>query len=664
MLNSFERAFYKTALTSLESHLINYSKLWTTVDSKRQDEIRDSFYKELKCYLMLSQPSRLEPDYVVPLLQQIIQERLVGYRNGQELSDPDNQHLSELLQVYLSHMLVNRDHPDYIAPFQPNSTLITEIQTQLKAMPDAGRLYAQILNKGKLKSPPIPLEDMINGPGQGILTSKYQQPFMFTADGWRSYVQPEIENLVHVACQGDWVTGYLQDSDPSPKAPQKHTSAVDEYAVQLEMDIRALYFADYVDSWLNLIDQIQLNNFTSLDDAAKIMLMVARNDGPYAELLQVVSKNINITQAGGLATGTGTSTKTASLIPELNAPLHDLRKLTDPGDKMTTSLPINQYLLALTSAQSGMEQMAAAVEVHQESFRYASAILGGTGTTDSELYKCWLSTNSLLNGMDARTRKVAEHLLYEPIKKAWIAIIRQTQNYLQNQWTSSVLVHYKGKISEKFPFSTVGDDASLNDVSDFFRPDEGVIWAFTEEQLKPFLRKKRNGWTEKTWLGSGLNFDHSLLNSLAQASLISSGMFQHGEPQPDVLFSIFPIPSKGLRVVHFESNGQKMIYQNEPQEWKPFRWPGDKQTFGALIGAIPSGTHSMITRKYSGDWSLFHLLQDATSSDQGIQYNLSWELKNEQELPVTVQLTLRPDRQNNIFAKGLFSTFRLPSQIF
>jgi type VI secretion system protein ImpL len=561
-------------------------------------------------------------------------------------------------------MLVNREHPDYIAPYQPNITLITEIQNQLKAMPDSGRLYAQILNKGKLKSPPIPLKDMINGPGRGILTSEYKQPFMFTYDGWRNYVQPEIENLVHVACQGDWVTGYLQDSDLSPEAPKKHTSASDEYAVQLETDIRALYFADYVDSWLNLIDQIQLNNFTSLDDAAKIMLMVARNDGPYAELLQVVSKNINITQPGGMAVVAGTSIKTSSLIPELDAPLHDLRKLTDPGDKMSTSLPINQYLLALTSAQSEMEQMAAAVEVHQESFRYASAILGGTGTTDSELYKCWLSTNSLLNGMDARTRKVAEHLLYEPIQKAWMAIIQQTQDYLQNQWTSSVLVNYKRKISEKFPFSVDGDDASLNDVSDFFRPGDGVIWAFTEDQLKPFLRKKRNGWTEKTWLGIGLNFDHSLLNSLARASLISSGMFQHGEPQPNVLFSIFPIPSKGLRVVHFESNGQKLTYQNEPQEWKPFRWPGDKQTFDALIGAIPSGNHSMITLKYSGDWSLFHLLQDATSSDQGIQYNLSWELKNEQELPATVQLTLRPDRQNNIFAKGLFSTFRLPSQIF
>jgi type VI secretion system protein ImpL len=266
--------------------------------------------------------------------------------------------------------------------------------------------------------------------------------------------------------------------------------------------------------------------------------------------------------------------------------------------------------------------------------------------------------------MDARTRKVAEHLLYEPIQKGWMAIIQQTQEYLQNQWTSSVLVQYQRKLSGKFPFSVKGDDASLNDVSDFFRPGDGVIWAFTEDQLKPFLRKKRNGWTEKTWLGAGLNFDRSLLNSLSRASLISSGMFQHGESQPDVLFSIYPIPSKGLRVVHFESNGQKLTYQNEPQEWKPFRWPGDKQIFDALIGAIPSGNNSMITRKYSGYLIMFHLLQDAVFSSQGIQYDLSWELKDEQKLPVTVQLTLRPDRRNNIFAEGLFSNFRLPSLIF
>ncbi len=664
LLTSFERAFYKPALMSLESRLINYSKVWATANLKRQDEIRDPFYKELKSYLMLSQPKRLETDYVVPVLQQIIQERLAGHLDGKELSESDNQHLSDLLQVYLSRLLVNKEDPDYVAPYQPDNALISNIQNQLKAMPDSGRLYAQILNKGKLKSPPIPLKDMINGPGRGILTSDYKQPFMFTYDGWQNYVQPEIKNLVHAACRGDWVTGYLQDSDPSPDARGNHTSASDEYARQLETDIRALYFADYVDSWLNLINQVQLNTFSSLDDAAKRMLMIARNDGPFAELLQVVSKNINITQHGGLAVVEGTSIKTASLIPELDAPLHDLRKLTDPGDKMTISLPINQYLLALTSAQSEMEQMAAAVEVQQESFRYASAILGGTGTTDSELYKCWLSTNSLLNGMDARTRKVAEHLLYEPIQKAWMAIIQQTQDYLQNQWTNSVLVQYQRKISEKFPFAANGNDASLRDVSDFFRPGDGVIWVFTDDQLKPFLRKKRNGWTEKSWLGTGLNFDRSLLNSLAQASLISSGMFQHGESQPDVLFSIFPIPSKGLRVVHFESNGQKLIYQNEPQEWKPFRWPGDKQIFAAQIGAIPSGNHSMITRKYSGDWSLFHLLHDASYSDQGMQYTLSWELKNDQELPLTVQLTLRPDRRNNIFAKGLFSKFRLPSQIF
>ena len=79
---------------------------------------------------------------------------------------------------------------------------------------------------------------------------------------------------------------------------------------------------------------------------------------------------------------------------------------------MNTSLLINQYLLALTAAQAEIEQMAAAVDVPQQSFQYASTILGSNGVTSSELYKCWLSTNSLLNGTDVRTRKVAEHCFH------------------------------------------------------------------------------------------------------------------------------------------------------------------------------------------------------------------------------------------------------------
>jgi type VI secretion system protein ImpL len=664
LLNSFEGAFYKPALKGLEMRLANYAQLWSAASLQRQDEIRDSYYLALKCYLMLSSPERLEPEFAVTVLQDIIQERLVGYVEGQKLEETDLQHLSEMTGIYLSHMLVEKEHPDYIAPLQLNAALVSDAQNHLKAVPDAGRLYTQILNKGKLKFPPIPLDNMIKGPGRGILTSSFKMPFMFTYEGWRTYAHPEITKLVNVASQGDWVTGYLQDNPSDTDDPTPSSSASDALSAQLEADIRALYFTDYVNQWLTLLGEVKLPPFRSLDDGAKKMLLLARNDGPIAELLQAVSRNINITRSGGVALSVDGSVKTASLVPELEAPLHDLRKLTDPGDKMNTSLLINQYLLALTSAQSQVEQMAAAVDVPLQSFQHAATILGGNDATVSELYKCWLSTNSLLNGIDARTRKAAERLLHEPIKGAWGAIIQQTQVHLQNQWNGSVVTDYQRKISGKFPFKGTGPDASLNDISDFFRPEDGLLWAFTEDQLKPFLRKERNRWTEKVWLGAGLNFNKDLLLSLNQASNITSGMFRRGQGQPDVQFSIYPVPSKGLRVVRFETNGQQLTYQNEPQEWKRFHWPGDQDRNSSLIGCIPSGSNSMTKLKYSGDWSLFHLLQEASVSWQSNKYYLVWKLKTDQGLPATVQLNLRPDRHSNVFASGLFSKFRLPNTLF
>ncbi|ABA90046.1 type VI secretion system ATPase and inner membrane protein TssM [Syntrophotalea carbinolica DSM 2380] len=663
LLNAFKRIFFKPAIKDLEMRLVNYSQVWAAADLQRQDQIRDPYYKTLKCYLMLSTPKRLEAEFAAPVLQTLIQERLMGFAKGQSLDKDSQRQLSELIHLYLSHMQIDQNHPDYMETVKLEASLVTDAQNHLKAIPDAGRLYTQILNKGKLIAPALHLKDMIKGPGRSVLASSFTMPFMFTSKGWHNYVQPEIDNLVHIACQGDWVTGYLPDSLSDASGTKTDTSANNPLAVQLETEIRALYFADYVDHWFSLLAEIQLPPFHSLDDAAKKMLLLARNDGPIAELLQVVSRNINIGQAKGSLASDG-SVQSASLVQELENPLHDLRKLTDPGDKMNTSLLINQYLLALTAAQAEIEQMAAAVDVPQQSFQYASTILGSNGVTSSELYKCWLSTNSLLNGTDVRTRKVAEHLLYKPIAGAWKAIIQQTQSYVQNQWSSTVFLNYQGKIAGKFPFSNNGADASLNDVADFFRPEDGLIWAFTDDQLKPFLRKERNRWTEKTWLGTGLAFDKSLLRSLGLASRITSGMFRRGQIQPDVHFSIYPIPSQGLRVVRFETNGQQMIYQNEPQEWKRFQWPGDEDQNSAFIGCIPSGNQSMVKIKFSGDWSLFHLLNKAKITQNHNLYTLDWKLKTGQNNDAIVHLKLRPDRHSNVFAQGLFSQFRLPSNIF
>lgn len=153
LLNSFERALYEPALKSLEIRLVNYAQQWSSAALQRQDEIRDPYYETLKTYMMLCSPQRLNPDFTEPLLHQLIQERLVGYVNGKVLDETEQKDLSEMIHIYLTHMLVEKDDPNYILPHQADASLVADAQNQLKAVPDAERLYAQILGKGNHKAP-------------------------------------------------------------------------------------------------------------------------------------------------------------------------------------------------------------------------------------------------------------------------------------------------------------------------------------------------------------------------------------------------------------------------------------------------------------------------------------------------------------------------------
>ena len=658
LLGSFERLFFQPALDDLEIELATYGKQWLASSAKRQDAIRDDYYDGLKAYLMLNRPDRLDLDEATRILLSRLEKRLPESSADEPVKEKNNRDLEVLLRTYLSHMQVPQDHPDFVEPRQVDQALVVEAQNYLKALPDPKRLYAQIRNKGRLQARDLGLQDMIKGPGRGLLSSAHAVPFMYTAKGWHEFTRAEIQDLVALASRGDWVTGYLQTTDDSTDS----NIVNEELSRQLEREIRGLYFTEYAEHWFRMLEETRLDPFRSLDDASKKMLLLARNDGPIAELMQVVSRNINLSESKEIQVFSGS--RESSLVPELEAPLHDLRKLADAGDKMNTSLLINQYLLALTSAQAEIEQLAATIDVQQDCFHYAASILGGSGANDSELYKCWLSTKSLLNGIEARTRKVAEQVLTNPIQQAWLMTIEQTRNYLQNQWNSTVFLHYKRKIVDRFPFSLTGSDASLNDVSDFFRPDNGIIWSFTDEQLKPFLRKKRHQWAEKSWLGIGVKLNPSLLRSLTQASQISSGLFRQGQNHPDVHFSIYPIPSRGLRMVRFEASGQQMIYQNEPQEWRHFKWPGDEQMPLAVVGGTTSGNLALGKLDFAGDWSLFHLLKQARITNDPDGYMLAWDLESAPGHTLTVQLKLRPDRDSNIFVSGLFSDFRLPATIF
>ncbi len=653
LLHAAEKGLLIPVFKELEYELKKHNTAWAAAPVKKQDAMRETYYQALKTYLMLVKPQHLETAYVTDTVNTLMQKRFQKSNKPQDYTAEREQTVARLLKIYFEQQQSEGQDSGLMQAQAADESLVKTAQKNLKALPDPNRLYVQLQNDAAQIKPARTLHDLLKGPGSANLTGTDPIPYIYTADGWYQFVKSEMSELVHTACLGDWVTGFEQIDNDS-------NTAVDEQLVEkITHDIRQLYFKDYAETWLKLLEKTNITNFGSVEGTSEQLLILARTDGPIAELFQVISDNINI---GETIPREGELPQGKKLIAELDAPLQDLRKLATPADKMTTSLLINQYLLALTAAQTDMEKLAAAVDLQQDAYDYSAAILGGDGATHSELYKCWLTTKSMTNGLNARTRRAVSRLLTKPISYAWKTILIQTRRHLQNQWNNTVYNSYAQKIAGKFPFNRQGADASLTDITDFFHTTNGIIWAFTNQELKPFLRQQSNSWKNKTWLGQGPNISSTFLSALPRAAAISASLLRQG--QPNVNFSIYPIPSSGLRIVRFESNGQKLIYQNEPQEWRHFNWPGTNQNPAAAISCLTSGNQSQMELDFSGEWGLFHLLDKAEITPADNEYLVSWTLETEFNQQAVIRFKLRPDRQSNAFTRDLFRGFQLPEKIY
>ncbi|MDO3379320.1 type VI secretion system membrane subunit TssM [Geoalkalibacter halelectricus] len=672
LLDALELSFFQPVARALEFRLENQIRQWETMDEKGREKIRRDYYEDLRTYLMMARPEHLDQGTALPRLTEIWRKELLrGTDQGGDEIGLSEQRLLELAGFFLAH-LGNPSEQWAVAPWAARDAMVDQAREQLRTPPKAQQLYAQIIEKSRVELKDRTLEDLIRGYDFGLLTSGFKLPGVFTERGWREFVHPQIDQAVRSASRGDWVIGLQHDAEAADdgSAAARHGYINAELAARLEKEIRQIYFADYVEAWYGLLDSVRIAPFTSLDDAGRKILILSRSDGPIGELMRVVSRNINLSEGGsaGLETLAGQLVEGQgagrNLVAELEGPLRDLRKFCDPADKMTVSLLINQYLLAISALQGEVERLGAAVDVPREAGSYAANILTGGGAS-SELYKSWVSTSSLLGGIEARTRRVAGNLLMAPLRQSWQIILAETRKDLQRSWQNSVYAAYGQKVEGRFPFVANGRDAALVDVSDFFRPDDGVLWNFVNQNLAPFLSRERNGWRQKTWLDQGPGFNRNLLEGLEQAQLISESLFRRGGSQPEVQFYLYPMPSRGLSEMYLESNGQHYRYRNEPQEWRKFRWPGDMERLGARIHGVTGTGSGRAELGFEGIWGLFHLLGQADlRAESGTHYLSVWELDDGNGMPLAVQFRIRADRENNVFERGLFSDLSLPERIF
>lgn len=682
LLRALQRSYFLPVATALEYRLENYSRQWEALAAKGQEKIREDYYQDLKLYLQLAEPQRLREEPATPALVGLWKELIRQGEPEKTFDEEEDQRLGELVALYQQHLQLPPGDPRLVCALNLRPALVERARDQLRTPPNAERLFAQLLSKAKLSLPDLKLADLTRGTEAGVLSSGYTLPGVYTEKGWREFVHAEIKKVVAGASRGDWVLGGNPDELPAEgqpvgaeaavtKAPTEDGKIDQALARRLEQEIRQLYFHNYASSWYELLESVRVTSFRSLGDASQKLQILARSNGPVAELLREVSKNINLTDpdlAGALTPPAQATAQvpsaTPQLVRELDLPLRDLRKLADPGADMTVSPLLDQYLRAVATVQGEAEKLAAAADVGREAKNYAANILSGGGG-NSDLYKSWSATSSLLNSLDPRTRRVASRLLTDPMRHVWGSIMDQSRQGLQRDWKALVVGNYNSKLRGRFPFDRKGKDAALADLSDFFRPTDGAYWSFVQNELAPFIAEGRRSWTQKSWLDQSPGFNDDFLRSLAQARTISDSLFRRGQDEPEIRFSVYPMPTRGLSEMLIEANGQNYRYRNEPQEWRPFRWPGGEESAGARIHGITGKGSARGQLEFEGVWGIFHLLEQArTTRENGTEFLSSWELKSADGTPITVQFKIRADRENNVFDQNLFAGFNVPDNLF
>lgn len=678
LVKSMEHDFLVPVARMLEQKLDDYAKRWRTLKSEAElAKLHGDYYDTLKVYLMLSQPKRLNNDEAMPLLYASWQSIIVpGDRvPSQQLKNAVEANGKQLITNYLEHMRLPSKHELAAAHWRINKDPVRTARNQLRTPPNAEILYTQIVKKSENSLKPLELRYALKSQGSSYFSSAKNLPGIYTRQGWEEYASREFKLAVHMASYGDWVLGNEEIPDVGDReATQANKSAKGgkynvTLAKELEQQLRQRYFADYVRNWYDYLRDVKIQRDRSITDTANKMVLFAQVDGPVAELFKMIDNNINLEEVSW--TQDDENPRLYKKIPlkgqkvtELERPFKDLRRFTTPAEKMPVSDLLNKYLVALAALQGEFEQLRNTNERNREAEMIAANILSGKGNSTA-VYQAWQITTGLVNGSEARTRSVVEPIFMEPIKDSWRVVMGSAVGEIQSKWDAIVVAEYESRIRGRFPFDANGPDSAIEDVAEFFHPDDGVLWSFVRDHLNAYLYRRNSEWRERSWMGLSPGFSKNLVYALNRSQLITDGLFKRGGMTPEMTFYLYPMPTPGISEITLETNGQMYRYRNEPQEWRKFQWPGQSDGTGARVVAISEKDNMRAEQQEHGMWGIFHLLRKAhVTQEQGTQYLSEWNMESINGKPIRVSFRVKADRSNNLLEPGLFNKYYIPKKIF
>ena len=451
----------------------------------------------------------------------------------------------------------------------------------------------------------------------GIVSDPYEVAGAFTKDGWKT-IQDDLKHIDRFFSGEQWVLG------------DQVSVNLDQTRLASELSTR--YAGDFVTAWQNYLKRALVLPFRDIADADDKLQKISGNQSPLLELFYLASQNTNVSNPS-----VASAFKALYAVMPAGAP--DQYISAANGD----------YMKALLTLQVSLDQIAQAQGAPTDA---------AAGQTQTNAQNALLTTRQMAQGFGvdptAHLEGTVEKLLEDPIVYA--------QGLLRGLGPAEL--NGKGKtmcaqmtpVLALFPFnSNSKTEATPADVNAAFKPKEGTLWSFVDQNLAKYVVPQGSQYVADP--NAPVPVNPAFINFLSHAKAFSDMAYPAGSADPHFTYTLKPVLSEEFQTVKVNIDGQSADFSADTPA-KSFTWqPGG--THGVQMTVKLKNGDSLPFPNYSGLWAVFQWVDDVDAQSGDI---FEWRIKGgkgDRSVSSPVRFTI----SNPLFHKGYFNGLRCVSQI-
>lgn len=591
----------------------------------------------LRVIRMLEDKSGRNDDVVKQYMAKRWSEKFRGRRDiqGQLMS-----HLDYALSHTDWHAQRQQGDADAISLWTPYDKPVTAAQKELSKLPVYQRVYQSLKTRALGILPAdLSLRDQTGPTFDRIFISADDDrliiPQFLTRYGLQNYFVKQHDELVTLTAMDSWVL-----------ALTRNVSYSDADRAEIRRQLTEQYISDYTATWRAGMDNLNVRDYDSLTALTDALEQIISGDQPLQRVLTALRDN---TRPPVLSERIDDKERT-----ELQAE-PQWRLLNRLGQEFASENNVLEEQKDKGSTLQAVYQQL--TELH----RYLLAIQNAPVPGKSALKAVQLRLDQNSSDPVFTTRQMAKTLpaplnrwVDKLAEQAWHVVVVEAVHYMELDWRDNVVKTFNSQLADKYPFNPRSkEDASLDAFERFFQPG-GVLDTFYRQNLMLFVEYSQ-GLSGK----DKVIIREDVLRQLDTAQKIRNIFFspQNGLGAQFAVETVALSGNKRRSVLNLD--GQLLDYAQGRNYTAHLVWPNTmREGNESKLTLVGSGSPRSIS--FTGPWAQFRLFgAGQLTSVQDGTFTARFSVDGG-----TMSYRVHTDTEDNPFAGGLFSQFRLPDTLY